>query len=95
MTSKPTSATPAAPILVEREGAYSLLLRAAFDQICDKQDWKAPVNALVPWEAANIYMDAVTYMTAVRPDCNRVVKEGVVYGHITCVGYRMGPAGDH
>lgn len=90
-----TDATTTAPRLVEHHGAYSLLRRAAFDQICDPADWKGPINALVPWEAASVYVDAVKYMTATEPMGRHVVKEGVSYCHITSVGYRMGPAGDH
>lgn len=82
-----------APRLVEPWGDYPALMRLAFDQVCDKDDWRAPVNALVPWQAANVYMQAIEFMTAVRPDCERVVKEGVEYAHLTCVGYRAGPAG--
>lgn len=90
-----TANTTSAPILVERWGAYTLLLRTAFDQICDKQDWKNPVNALVPWDAANIYVQAVEHMTGAPVKADFVRKEGLSFAHITCVGYRMGPAGDH
>lgn len=83
------------PILVESFGAYANLMRTAFDQVCNKEDWKAPVNALVPWEAAKVYMQAIEFMTAAKVTCERVVKEGCVHAHLTCVGYRMGPAGDH
>lgn len=91
-----TSETTSAPVLVERCGAYTMLLRTAFDQICDKNDWKAPINARVPWGAANVYMDAVTYMTAAPVECRMITQDGgQAFAHITSVGYRMGPAGDH
>lgn len=38
-------------VLVEYEGAYAELLRFAFDQICDKNDWRAPIDCMVPPKA--------------------------------------------
>lgn len=66
------------------------LYRAAFDQVCDKTDWKAPVDCLVPWELANLYMQAIEFMTGVRPTCERTL-EGKA--RLACCGYRMGPCG--
>jgi hypothetical protein len=83
------------PRLVERPGAYALLLQTAFNQICDEQDWKAPIDATVPWEAANVYMDAISHMTATTAKCEQVRIDGQVYARLTSIGYRMGPAGDH
>ena len=88
----PTTST--APRLVEQVGAYSILLNAAFEQICDPADWRGPVDAMVPWEGVNIYLQAVEYMTATIPTCKHVVMEGKSFGRITSIGYRMGPAGD-
>jgi hypothetical protein len=34
--------------LVEPSGAYATLLRFAFNQVCNLEDWKAPVNCMVP-----------------------------------------------
>lgn len=81
-------------ILVEHFGKYALLLRSAFDQICDPTDWKKPVHAMVPWESASVYMDAVRYMTATTCECERVQRDGVTYALLKSVGYRAGPAGD-
>jgi hypothetical protein len=88
-----TTATHAVPRLVEHSGAYALLLQTAFNQICNPDDWKAPIDALVPWEAANVYMQAVEFMTATTCQCERVKKEGLYYGRLTSIGYRDGPAG--
>lgn len=49
--------------LVETWGAGATLLRTAFDQICDPNDWKAPVDAMVPIELLGVYLKAVQYMT--------------------------------
>lgn len=90
-----TPVTPKARILVERPGAYSLLLQTAFNQICDPQDWKGPIDCVVPWEAASVYIEAIKYMTATTPVSHVEQMDGQLYAHLTSVGYRMGPAGDH
>lgn len=68
------------------------LYRKAFDQVCDPTDWKAPIDCEVPWELANLYMQAVEFMTGVRPSYERV---GVIapMARIICCGYRNGPCG--
>lgn len=81
------------PRLVEACGAYSILLRQAFDQICNPNDWRAEIDCLVPWEAANVYMQAIQYMTATSATCERLVRDGATFAHLTSVGYRRGPAG--
>lgn len=83
----------APPRLVEAMGAYSILLRHAFDQICNTDDWRAEIDCLVPLEAANVYMQAIQYMTATSATCDRVVRDGVTYAHLKSIGYRRGPAG--
>lgn len=77
--------------VVEKHGAYAQLLQTAFDQICREDDWKGPIDALVPWEAASVYIEAIQFMTATTPTC---VQMGV-RAHLTSPGYRAGPAGDH
>jgi len=69
--------------------------RLAFDQVCNKDDWKAPFACWVPWTMANLYMQAIEFMTGVEPTCGgRVV---LVSGHevtrLDCIGYRNGPCG--
>ena len=68
------------------------LYRKAFDHICDPADWKAPIDCEVPWEVANIYMQAIEFMTGVKPT------SGYVTGYpakarLVCKGYRNGPCG--
>lgn len=60
-----------------------------FNQVCNTADWKAEVDCIVPWGMANVYMQAIEYMTGVHPDCTR---DGAL-ARIKCVGYRAGPAG--
>ena len=76
--------------VVERHGAYAQLLRTAFNQICCETDWKGPIDALVPWEGANVYVEAIQFMTATTPSC---IKMGDL-AHLKSAGYRAGPAGD-
>lgn len=80
-------------ILVERPGKYAMLLQTAFNQICDPDDWRGPIDATVPWEAANIYMEAIEFMTAAPAECERIRIDGMFYARLKSVGYRMGPAG--
>lgn len=60
-----------------------------FNQVCDPADWKAPIECIVPWSMANVYMQAIEFMTAVKPDFTRKGEQA----HLSCVGYRAGPAG--
>lgn len=71
---------------------HTELMHFLFKQVQDPNDWKGPIDAVVPWDCANVYMQAVEFMTAVRPTCERIPgMPGVA--RLTCVGYRAGPAG--
>lgn len=70
---------------------YPALLRCAFNQVCDPQDWKGPIDCIVPWDGANIYMQAIQFMTGVKPTFVKIGDNA----RLTCIGYRAGPAGDH
>lgn len=65
------------------------LYRVAFAQVHDPEDWKAPIDCMVPWELANLYMQAIEFMTGVKPEA---VKYDTMY-RLTCCGYRNGPCG--
>lgn len=65
------------------------LYRKAFDQVCDPSDWKAPIDCEVPWDLANLYMQAIEFMTGVRPSFERSGDTA----RLACCGYRMGPCG--
>lgn len=82
--------------------AYADILRAAFNQICDPNDWKAPIDALVPAAGFKIYQDAIQFMTATHPTIHERDADGKRFYlnrqqafRITSEGYRNGPAGDH
>lgn len=66
------------------------LYRKAFDQVCDPADWRGPINCVVPWRLANLYMQAIEFMTGVAPECSR---EGDEWARLRCCGYRLGPCG--
>ena len=71
------------------------LYRKAFDQVCDPDDWKAEIDCVVPYQLANLYMQAIEFMTGVEPvGLGRVSMPRLDDGYrITCIGYRRGPCG--
>ncbi len=74
-----------APIKIQHEDeTHCALLRIAFDQICDKTNWKLPVNAIVPWTCASLYYEAIVFMTGSVPSSNRTPEGGC---HLQAEGY--------
>ena len=74
--------------------AHATLMRIAFDQVCDPTDWKGPIDCIVPWAVANVYVEAIKFMTATTPTFERC--SGVTGNpsfRLQSVGYRAGPAG--
>lgn len=70
------------------------LLRTAFSHLCDPNDWKAPIDVIVPYESANVYMDAISFMTATTASATRCqTATGTPAFRLRAVGYRAGPAG--
>ena len=71
------------------------LYRKAFDNVCPVADWKAEIDCVVPYELANVYMQAIEFMTGVKPvGVGRVSTATLNDGYrITCIGYRRGPCG--
>lgn len=70
------------------------LYRAAFAQVHDPLDWKAPIDCVVPYELANLYMQAIEFMTGTRPTGNRISTCAVNDGYrLVSPGYRNGPCG--
>jgi malate synthase len=69
------------------------LMQAAFALVQNSADWKAPIDALVPWELANVCMQSIEFMTATRAQCSRVTgPNGEDLAHLRAIGYRAGPA---
>ncbi len=81
------------PIIVTRNGEKHVeLLRLAFGAVCNPLDWKAPVDAIVPFESASMYYDAIVFVTGTTPKSERVADGNM---RLMAIGYRAGPCGDH
>ena len=62
-----------------------------FCMVCDRDDWKAPIDSEVRECYVEKVVDAVNYFTATEVKLSAGSKEGFV--RVQSVGYRMGPAG--
>ena len=69
------------------------LYRKAFDHVCDSKDWKGPIDCMVPLNVADIYEQAIEFMTGVKPVRIVTKDEGRDVAYLSCVGYRRGPCG--
>jgi hypothetical protein len=67
-------------------------LRAVFNAVCDRRDWRAPVNALAHGSAVPVVFEAVQFMTGTLPTVHHLGGEDFV---VKSEGYRLGPCGDH
>lgn len=68
------------------------LLQAAFALICNPDDWKAPIDCIVPFSDASFFYDAIVSITGTVPNSERQPDGSF---RLTSVGYRMGPCGDY
>lgn len=75
-------------------------LRAAFDAVADRADWRAPINVLVMVPAdvlaefRALISEAVEFYTATEPTFHAWDRHGdQVEVRVGAVGYRNGPAG--
>lgn len=61
-----------------------------FKQVCGETDWKGPVHAWVPWSMADVYMEAIMFMTGSTPMCHGLVtlESGREICLLTADGYR-------
>jgi len=67
-------------------------LEAAFSAVCDKADWKAPINAVVGESLVGLVYSAIVHFTATCPKVTRMENGNF---SVKSIGYRQGPAGDH
>ena len=67
------------------------ILRAAFGQVCDPDDWRGPIDCLVPEKLASLYHEAIVFMTGTVPVIHQTESRAVL--RLTAIGYRAGPAG--
>ena len=70
-------------------------LKKVFDKICNPDDWKDEINALIPAELYEIAAEAVEFYTttSLKVIGGPELLTGRILVH--AIGYRMGPAGDH
>lgn len=93
-------------VVIDKDGEFKFAnytepeLHAAFDRVADPDDWRAPINAIVPEEELPVTLAAIEFFTATKgkaePSKWEVVPpEGEVKKcvRVTAAGYRNGPAG--
>ena len=74
-------------------GGYSEeALKAAFDAVCNPDDWKAPIGAYVMGEDVGVTVKAIQFYTATTPAVS--LNQAKMMYLVTSPGYRNGPAGD-
>lgn len=67
--------------------------QAAFNKVANKQDWRAPIDAVVKVEDFESIAEAVMFFTATQLRVDENLGNGMV--RAKSPGYRAGPAGDH
>lgn len=77
-----------APVTVT-ESQQRDIYRMAFTQVCDPVNWAGPIDCLVPWDLVNLYVQAIEFVTHLRPTYS---KEGNM-ARLKCAGYLMSPKG--
>jgi len=67
-------------------------LQAAFDQVSDPKDWRAPIDFTgdLSAEEAQVACQAIRFFTASEPTLQELCSGGY---RIKADGYRLGPAG--
>jgi hypothetical protein len=65
-------------------------LREAFDLVTDENDWRAPINALVPPDFARQAEAAIVFFTGCPVEILEVNEKSV---NVRACGYRLGPCG--
>lgn len=68
------------------------LLKETFNKLCDKDDWKAPIDALIPIGEfdADLFERAILYFTSTSPSFDQ---DNLGNVRVIADGYREGPAG--
>jgi len=67
-------------------------LKYVFKNVCDENDWKEPIIAIIDKNDWEIVRKAIVFMTATLPV---ITAETAIKYSIYAEGYRLGPAGDH
>lgn len=93
-----TVAAPTAPSTPVKTAKYTQAeLQHAFDRVRNPTDWKAPIASNVLDSQMDITIAAIVHFTATSPGFVPAGKndKGESIYHVTSIGYRAGPAGDH
>jgi len=69
-------------------------LSDAFDAISDPDDWKGPIDRVIPKAEFEKAYAAIEFYTATKASCS-IYNEIHQLVRIRAAGYRAGPAGDH
>ncbi len=96
-TMNPFSLTQEANL--NRSKTFSLpLMRAAFEDVQNPQDWREPISATISAVNQELTRQAVIWFTGTEPTFEPIAKRSMATGaklvRVTATGYRMGPCGD-
>lgn len=84
----------AQPDKLSAANVEGVFMKAAFDHVCDKDDWKAPIDTMHNQRTCEFSLDvieaAVEYMTATKA---KFISHGYPWVQVKAAGYRAGPAG--
>ena len=73
-------------------GTYSHgQLQACFDSICNKSDWREPIDAVVPHDDKMLVATAISYFTGTPANFTHVPNTDS--WRVQADGYRNGPCG--
>jgi hypothetical protein len=67
-------------------------LTEAFERVCDRADWKAPIFAQIPATERRVVQQAIYWFTATVPVFATIPRDAE-HLIVTATGYRLGPAG--
>jgi hypothetical protein len=70
-------------------------LEPYFNQVCNKTDWKAPIDAFCRIEDYLKIKKAIAFFTATDASFSKMCPPSDECVRVQSIGYRAGPAGDH
>lgn len=70
-------------------------LHKAFDHVCNPDDWRAPIDAIVPVAELPLTVQAIGFYTGTGVKTNHAEISGCIgeFWRVQSVGYRNGPCG--
>lgn len=70
-------------------------LKPYFDAVCNKRDWKSPIDAFCRRDDLPRVKRAIAFFTATDAIHQEVMPPNSEWVRVLSIGYRQGPAGDH